>query len=116
MNFSAMMLSCLIEDAREQIMSEEVQIVEPDEAAAILEPLVEELQAEGWVVIVQHDYMARLTRGRRNLDLEVTLLGEVLREEKPLSLVQESGQMVAVLLVLVLILAAISLATALELI
>ena len=96
-------------------MSDEVQIVEPDEAAAILEPVVSELEAEGWVIIVQHDYMARLTRGRRNLDLEVDLLGELHREEKPLSLVQESGQIVAILLVLVSILAAISVASALGL-
>ena len=94
-------------------MSEEVQIVEPDEAAAIINPVIAELEAEGWVVIVQNDYMARLTRGRRNLDLEVSLLGELHREEKPLSLVQESGQMVAILLVLISILAAISAASAL---
>ena len=95
------------------MMSDEVQIVEPDEAAAIINPVIEELEADGWVVIVQNDYMARLTRGRRNLDLEVSLLGELHREEKPLSLVQESGQMVAILLVLISILAAISAASAL---
>ena len=95
---------------------DDVQIVEPDEAAAILEPVVAELEADGWVVIVQHDYMARLTRGRRNVDLEVTLLGELLREETSLSLVQESGQMVAILLVLMLILLALAFASAVELI
>jgi hypothetical protein len=105
----------MVEDAISKSMNDEVQIVEPDDAAAIINPVIAELEAEGWVVIVQNDYMARLTRGRRNLDLEVSLLGELHQEEKPLSLVQESGQMVAILLVLVSILAAISAASALGL-
>lgn len=95
--------------------SQEIDVVQPSQAAAILEPKLKELQEEGWVVLVQTDYMARLTRGKINLDVRVDLLGNLILEEKPLTLVQESGQLVALLLVMVLLFLAFTLATVLDL-
>ena len=103
------------DESKESIESDEVEIIQPEQAAAILEPRIAELEAEGWIVLVRHDYMARLTRGKRNLDLQVDLLGEILTEEKPLTLAQESGQIIAILLMLVFLLLAITLVSALRL-
>jgi hypothetical protein len=80
--------------------SPEPEIISPEAAAALLWPEVERLQAEGWILMVHHDYMARLTRGDKNLDLQVDLLGQLIREEKPLSLEQENSQMIALALAL----------------
>jgi hypothetical protein len=82
----------------------EVEIITPEQAAAILEPKLAELQAEGWVILMQTDYIARLTRGDRNLDVRVDLLGELEIEEKPLTLVQDSGQVIGILLTILLLL------------
>lgn len=78
-----------------------IEPIMPEAAAAILEPEVQRLEADGWVVMVQTDYMARLTRGRRNMELYVDLLGELSIQEKPLDAVQESGRIVAIMLLLV---------------
>src|SRR5690606_14963312 len=96
--------------------SDEIEIIQPEEAAAILDPKIAEFEAEGWIVMVRHDYMARLTRGKHNLDIQVDLLGEVLIEEKPITLAQESGQIIAILLTLVLLFLAVTIATVLKLI
>jgi len=93
----------------------EVKIIEPDEAAAILQPKITELEAAGWVVMVQHDYMARLTRGKRNLDVQVDLLGVLHLEEKPLTPAQESGQIVAIILLILILFLVLVLATVLRL-
>ena len=103
------------DDSNQSIGSDEIEIIQPEQAAAILEPRIAELEAEGWIVMVRHDYMARLTRGKRNLDLHVDLLGELSSEEKPITLAQESGQIIAILLVLVFLLLALVLASGLKL-
>lgn len=92
---------------------DDVQIIEPEQAAAILEPKLAELEQDGWIVLVQTDYMARLTNGKHNLDVRVDLLGSLEIEEKPLTLVQESGQIVAIVLVLVIFLVVFVLASVL---
>jgi hypothetical protein len=94
---------------------DEVQIIEPDQAGTILTAKIAELESEGWVMIVRTDYMARLTRGRRNLDVEIDLLGSVSERESPLSAAQESGQIIGVLLILVAVLLVITVASVLGL-
>lgn len=80
----------------------EPAIVEPDQAAAILAPHLRQLESEGWMILVQHDYMAYLTRGKRNLYVEVGLLGEITTQESDLTSIQESGQLVVIALLLVI--------------
>jgi|GEM_PF-4454314 len=92
----------------------EIEIIAPDDAAAILQGKLEELQSEGWIVLVRHDYMARLTRQDRNLDLQVDLLGNLSVEEKPLTLAQESGQWVAIVTLLILGLFVLTMLTILD--
>lgn len=78
-----------------------IEPIEPAQAAAVLEPKLAELTAQGWRVIIQTDYMARLTRGRANLDVRVDLLGNLEMEEKPLTDMQESGRLIAIVLLLI---------------
>jgi hypothetical protein len=92
----------------------EVEIITPEQASAILQPKLDALEAEGWIVLVQTDYMARLTREDRNLDVRVDLLGNLEMEEKPLSLVQESGQIISIIFLGVLILLVLVLLTVVE--
>lgn len=54
----------------------------------------------GWIVVTGHDYMARLTRGSVNLDFYVDLLGDVSVEERRINPAQESGCLVAALLLM----------------
>lgn len=48
-----------------------------------------------WQVVTMHDFMARLTRGRLNVDFYVDLLGVITTEEKPINPAQDSGRLVA---------------------
>ena len=89
----------------------EIRIIEPEEAAAILAPKIEELRAEGWKVVTQTDFMVRMTRDKQNLDLRVDLLGKLETEEKPLTILQESGSMIAIVFLLVFFLIALTLLT-----
>lgn len=86
-------------------MSEEMQPIPADEARAALEAAIIARLGDnwddpddGWTVITQHDYMARLTRGSINLDFYVDLVGNVTVEEKPINPVQSAGRLVAWLL------------------
>lgn len=94
----------------------EIQIVTPEDAAAILQPKIKELQSEGWVVLVQHDYMARLTRGSYNMDLQIDLLGELHMEQKAITLAQESGQWIAIVFFILLFLGIVTVVTVFDLI
>ncbi len=91
----------------------EVDPISPEEARRRLETALEPYLAEGWAVVAEHDYMARLTLGGRNLDFYVDLLGNVEMEEKSLSIGQSSGQLVAWLLLLVTFLVVLAIASAL---
>lgn len=68
--------------------------------AAIRDRLGEHWNDEesGWRMVTGHDYMARLTRGRRNIDFMVDLLGNVTVEEKPIGPAQMQGRLYAWLL------------------
>ena len=68
--------------------------------AAIRERLGEHWDDEesGWRMVSGHDYMARLTRGSRNVDFMVDLLGNVTIEEKAIGPAQIQGRLNAWLL------------------
>lgn len=96
---------------------DEFEPIAPEVARQLLEAAIRDRLGDnwdegedGWVVLDSHDYMARLNRGRVNLDFYVDLLGHVTVEEKQLSPAQESGRIVAALLIFVSIILAIVLA------
>ncbi len=83
-------------------MTEERQPIPAEQARAILEAAIRErLGADweedenGWMVVTSHDYMARLNKGRINLDFYVDLLGDVTVEEKEISPGQDTGRLFA---------------------
>jgi hypothetical protein len=78
----------------------EVEPISPEQARAILDAamrqrLGDDWQDEdsGWQLITGHDYMARVTRGRLNVDFYVDLLGELSIQESEINPAQASGQM-----------------------
>jgi hypothetical protein len=79
-----------------------IETIEPEQARQLLDQAIRERLGDqwddeetGWVKVTGHDYMARLTRGNKNLDFYVDLLGNVTVEEKELSPVQQQGRLVA---------------------
>lgn len=86
-------------------MSEESQPIEPiapEAARALLDAAMRERlgadwedEDSGWQLVTGHDYMARVTRGRINVDFYVDLLGEVTVQESALNPAQDSGRMLA---------------------
>lgn len=88
-------------------MDDKVEPIAPEQARQILEAAVRERLGDnwqdedsGWAVVTSHAYMARLTRGRTNIDFYVDLLGAVTVEVKEISPVQDSGRLIAWLLLL----------------
>lgn len=80
----------------------DIEPIPPEQARAILDAamrqrLGDDWQDEdsGWQLVTGHDYMARVTRGRLNVDFYVDLLGSVSVEEKEINAAQESGRMLA---------------------
>jgi len=92
---------------------DEVEPIAPQAADAILRAALEPYVAQGWHVIDQGPYSARLTREKRNLDLRVDLLGQVEASESGLTPLQESGRLAAWMVLLALLLVALALAAAL---
>jgi hypothetical protein len=87
------------------MMTNELEPISAEQARAILEQAMRERlgdnwQHDDWVLVTGHDYMARVTKGRRNLDFYVDLLGNVRVEEKEVSPAQESGRLIAWLILL----------------
>lgn len=86
-------------------MSEESQPIEPiapEAARTLLDAAMRERlgadwedEDSGWQLVTGHDYMARVTRGRINVDFYVDLLGEVTVQESALNPAQDSGRMLA---------------------
>lgn len=89
----------------------EVDVVEPDEARQLLDDALAPYLADGWTVLDRHDFMARLNRGEQNLEFYVGLTGEITIDEKPLSLIQSSGRVVAWLLLLLTFLIVVGIAS-----
>lgn len=89
-------------------MTEPIEPIAAHEARALLEQAIRERlgddwqdEASGWVRVTGHDYMARLTRGRVNVDFYVDLLGNVTVETSEINAAQDSGRLVAWVLLLV---------------
>lgn len=82
--------------------------------SAIREHLGDEWDDEddGWIVISRHDYMARLTRGRENVDFYVDLLGNVDIKRSPISPAQDVGRLILWMVVGASLLLALALARA----
>lgn len=84
-----------------------VEPIEPAQARQLLDEAIRERLGDhwddeetGWVRVTGHDFMARLTRGSKNLDFYVDLLGNVTVEEKELSPVQQQGRLLAWMILL----------------
>jgi hypothetical protein len=94
-------------------MSEELDPIPAEQARDLLEAAIRERlgdnwkdQEDGWVLVTGHDYMARLTRGRVNLDFYVDLLGNVTVEKSEQNVAQDSIRLVMfILLALSLVIA-----------
>lgn len=100
-------------------MTDPIEPIAPDEARAILERAMRERLGEGWrdepngwQLVTGHDYMARVTRGRTNVDFYVDLLGEVRVETGEITPAQDSGRLIAWMLLLVSLALAFMLARA----
>jgi hypothetical protein len=73
----------------------EIEPIQPQEAERILADALKPYLADGWRVLHQNAYSARLTRGLRNKDLQVDLLGRIEVQESNLTPVQDSGRLTA---------------------
>ncbi|MBE2268406.1 MAG: hypothetical protein IAE80_09270 [Anaerolinea sp.] len=85
----------------------EIDPLPPDQARAILDAAMRQRlgadwqdEDSGWLLVTGHDYMARVTRGRVNVDFYVDLLGAVTIEEKEINAAQDSGRMLAIILLI----------------
>jgi hypothetical protein len=83
-------------------MTESIEPITGKEARALLNAAIRarlgehwDDEEEGWALVTGHDYMARLTKGRINIDFYVDLLGNVTVEEKSIGPAQESGRLYA---------------------
>jgi hypothetical protein len=83
-------------------MSDPIEPIPAEQAREILDRAMRERlgddwrdEASGWQWITGHDYMARVTRGRINVDFYVDLLGEVSVTEKEINPAQDSGRALA---------------------
>jgi hypothetical protein len=81
---------------------DEIEPIPAAEARRILENAIRERLGDkwrdeetGWQIVTGHDYMARLTRGTKNLDFYVDLLGNVTVEEKEIDGGQSNGRLIA---------------------
>ncbi len=75
--------------------------ISEEEARRILEDAIRQKLGEnwkddheGWAVITSHNYMARLNKGRKNVDFYVDLVGDVTIEEKDINPAQENGRLI----------------------
>ena len=86
-------------------MSDEIEPIAPEAARAVLEEAITKHlgddwkdEDDGWMIVSMHDYMARLTRGRVNVDFYVDLLGNVDIKHSEISPAQDAGRLVALTL------------------
>lgn len=98
-------------------MSDEIEPISAEEARAILYDAIRQRlgdnwddERDGWTLISGHDYMARLTKGRKNMDFYVDLLGNVTVEEKDINPMQEMGRLLAWMLLVASVLVALIIA------
>lgn len=91
-------------------MTDDIQPIPGEQARVILEQAIRERLGEnwddddsGWAVVASHDYMARLNRGRVNVDFHVDLLGDVTVEEKAVNAGQDTGRLFAWMFLLLML-------------
>ncbi len=80
----------------------EVEPIDPEAAAALLDGAIRPYLDEGWHILDRSAYAVRLTRGMRNLDVRVDLLGQVEQQESGLTPLQDSGRLMAWVLLLII--------------
>lgn len=104
-------------DNKDNQPADELEPIPAEQAREILRSAIEEKlgkhwndEESGWMVVSRHDYMARLTRGNKNIDFYVDLLGNLTVEEKEISGGQENGRFYAWLILGGSIIAALVLA------
>ncbi len=83
-------------------MTGEIQPIPGAQARAILEQAIRDQlgpnwdhEDSGWAVVTSHDFMARLNKGRVNVDFYVDLLGNVTVEQKEVNPGQDTGRLFA---------------------
>lgn len=94
-------------------MPDKVEPIPAEEARLRLETAIRQTLGDdwndpddGWIIISMHDYMARLTKGRTNIDFYVDLLGSVDIRRSDINAGQDAGRLVAwALLILSVIIA-----------
>ncbi|MCL4238400.1 MAG: hypothetical protein KJ047_09135 [Anaerolineae bacterium] len=91
----------------------EIEPISIAEAQAILADALAPYLADGWHVLDRSPAWARLTRDKRNLDVRVDLLGEVEAHESGLTPLQDSGRLIAWVLLLAALLLMLAAAAAL---
>jgi hypothetical protein len=90
-------------------LESEVEVISGEEADRILQEAMAPYLEDEWRVLREGPSFARLTRGLRNLDIRVDLLGKVEITESDLTPTQDSGRLVAwVLLITMLLLALVA--------
>lgn len=83
-------------------MTDEIEPIPAEEAHVILHNAIEKRlgtdwndEIRGWTIITGHNYMMRLTKGNKNVDFYVDLLGNVTVEEKDANPAQTAGRLMA---------------------
>lgn len=103
-------------NTNENAENTEIEIITPEEAEIILKPEVEKLVNEGWRVIHESSFAARLVKERDLIDIRVDLLGQIEKKQGVTLLYgPEIGRIVAWVLLLTSLLVALALASALGL-
>jgi hypothetical protein len=97
-------------------LESEVELISGEEAERILQGAIAPYVADDWRILREGPSFARLTRGTRNIDIRVDLLGKVETVESGLTPVQDSGRMVAWVLLIAVLLVALSVASVLGII
>jgi hypothetical protein len=103
----------LPDSTEDSTQSAEIEPVGIAEAEKIMEEALQPYLADEWRIIDRGPYAARLTRGMRNLDIRVDLLGQVETEESGLTPLQDSGRLMAWMVLLAALLVVLALSAAL---
>lgn len=86
-------------------MADEIDPIPPERAQEILDAAIRERlgdnwedEESGWTKVTGHNYMARMTRGRLNIDFYVDLLGKVTVEQSNSAPLLETGRLLLIML------------------
>lgn len=86
-------------------MADEIDPIPAERAREILEAAIRERLGDnwedednGWTRVTGHNYMARMTRGRMNIDFYVDLLGNVTVEQSNSAPLLETGRLLLIML------------------